>query len=123
MRGMFIMLLAAITLGAGGVFAASITGSTSALGGTGEMTISAPTSSPVYVGWLVDDSNGEVTAAEVTWSPDVSSNYTLLVAVENSTGSLSITNSGTVATVDVVPISPPVSSQAANSSSVTISQD
>ena len=124
MRIVLIALLV-VAMSTAGIYAATAgetVGETASSDCTGTMTISPATSSSASVGWL-RDSNGQVTAAEVTWTPGESSNYNLVVVVDDSTGSLSITTSGTATRTDSVSLSRPVSAEAASALSLAITQD
>ena len=80
-----------------GVYAAGLGGTPTikTLGGTGSTSVSAPTGSTVSVKWT-SDSSGQVTGADVTWTPAANSNYTLVVKAGSTTGSASVTSSGTL---------------------------
>ena len=120
MRKLSIGLVLAMLFATVGIYAASITGSTKTLGGTGEVTVSAPTTS-ASVSWTLN-SSGQVTAADVTWTPAASSNYDIKVIVGSSSGSTSVTNSGTVARTDAVTISPAVGADAVSTANVLINE-
>ena len=79
-----------------GVYAAGLGGTPTikTLGGTGSTSVSAPTGSTVSVKWT-SDSSGQVTGADVTWTPAADSNYTIVVKAGSTTGSATVTGSGT----------------------------
>ena len=83
--------------------------------------ITSPTGTAVTVGWKLNGA-GQVTAAEVRWVPDKNGDYTLVVIIEGSTGSLSITDSGTSTRTDTVPIMPKVDPEVASSASLCINE-
>ena len=93
MRTLLMVLMIAGLMSTVGVYAASLGSSSSTtIGGTGDLTVSAPTSSGVVVKWTTD-TNGDVTGADVTWTPITSLVYTLRVTAKDSS---SVTlNSGT----------------------------
>lgn len=79
-----------------GVYAAGLGGTPTikTLGGTGSTSVSSPTGSTVTVKWT-SNSSGQVTGADVTWTPAANSNYTIVVKAGSTTGSASVTSSGT----------------------------
>jgi hypothetical protein len=87
-----------------GVYAASVTGTSKTLGGTGSVTVSAPASAATAK--YNTDSSGNVTSVDVTWTPGANSNYLIKVDVNSgaSTGSLSVTGSGTLQRTDTVTV-------------------
>ena len=118
MRKFSIGLVIAVLFATVGIYAASITGSTKTLGGTGDVAVSAPASA-VTTAYTVDSSN-QVTAVDVTWTPAANSNYTIKVKMGSSTGSASISTSGTVQRTDAVTISPVVAADAVTTVNVSI---
>ena len=83
--------------------------------------ITSPTGTAVTVGWKLNGA-GQVTAAEVRWAPDKNGDYTLVVTVEGSTGSRTITDSGTSTRTDTVLIMPKVDPEVASSASLCINE-
>ena len=93
MRTLLMVLMIAGLMSTVGVYAASLgSSSTGTIGGTGDLSVSAPTSAGVTVAWTTD-TNGDVTGADVTWTPAVSLIYTIRVTAKDS--SLVTLNSGT----------------------------
>ena len=121
MRKMAIVLMMAILFATVGIYAASVTGSTKTLGGTGSVTVSAPATSAA-VSWTVDAS-GDVTAATVAWTPASAGDYTLKVQVGASTGTFSCTVCGTSARTDSVTISPVLAADSVSAATVVIIED
>ena len=121
MRKMSIVLMMAILFATVGIYAASVTGSTKTLGGTGSVTVSAPATSAA-VSWTVD-SSGDVTAATVAWTPASAGDYTLKVQVGASTGTFSCTTCGTSARTDSVTISPVLAADSVSAATVVIIED
>ena len=94
MRTILMVLMIAGLMSTVGVYAASLGSSTTGtVGGTGSVTVSAPTSGGVTVAWTTDG-NGDVTGADVTWTPAVSKIYTLRVTTKDSVPA--VLSSGTV---------------------------
>ena len=120
MRRVTIGLVVVVLVATVGIYAASITGSTKTLGGTGDVTVGAP-STTVSTAYTLDASNN-VSAVDVTWTPGANSNYTIKVAVGASTGSASISSSGTVQRTDAVTISPVVAADAVSTVNVVITE-
>ena len=121
MRKMSIVLMMAILFATVGIYAASVTGTTKTLGGTGSVTFSAPATSAA-VSWTVD-STGNVTAATVAWTPASLGDYTLKVTVGSSTGTFSCTTCGSSARTDSVSISPTLAADSVSAASVIIIED
>ncbi|MCH8086539.1 MAG: hypothetical protein IIC81_01670 [Chloroflexi bacterium] len=121
MRKMSIVLMMAILFATVGIYAASVTGSTKTLGGTGSVTVSAPATSAA-VSWTVDAS-GDVTAVTVAWTPGLAGDYTLNVTVDASSGTFSCTTCGTSPRSDSVTISPVVPADTVTAASVQIFED
>ena len=115
------VLMMAILFATVGIYAASVTGTTKTLGGTGSVTVSAPATS-ASVSWTVD-SSGDVTAGIVDWTPASEGDYTLKVQVGASTGTFSCTTCGTSARSDSVSISPVISADSVSGATVTIIED
>ena len=83
------------------IYAASISGTSKRLGGTGDVTVTGPTSAAgaVLSTWNLD-SAGKVDTVVVSWTPSVSSNYSVYVLLKSSTTTLGsgqavVSNSGT----------------------------
>ena len=96
MRTILMVLMIVGLMSTVGVYAAGLGGSPTikTLGGTGSTSVSSPTGSTVTVKWT-SNASGQVTGADVTWTPSVSSNYTVIVKAGSTTGSASVTSSGT----------------------------
>ena len=82
MRNLSIVMLVAILMTSVGVYAASISGTSKTIGGTGTVTVSAPASAVTAKYNL--DSAGKVASVDVTWTPTVSLNYTIDVQAGTS---------------------------------------
>ncbi|MBI2936079.1 MAG: hypothetical protein HYY31_04650 [Chloroflexi bacterium] len=121
MRTLLLMLLAAAMMATVGIYAASITGSTKTLGGTGSVAVSAPAST-TSVSWTTN-SSGQVTGGTVTWTPSANANYTVRLSAGGQTGTASITSSGTTQRNDAVTLGSAVEADAVSSATVVISQD
>ena len=121
MRKMSIVLMMAILFATVGIYAASVSGSTKTLGGTGSVTVGAPAVSAA-VSWTVDG-NGDVTAAIVDWTPAALGDYTLNVTVGASSGTFSCTTCGSGGRSDSVSISPVVAADAVSGATVVIIED
>lgn len=121
MRKMSIVLMMAILFATVGIYAASVTGSTKTIGGTGSVTVSAPATS-ASISWTVD-SGGDITAAVVAWTPGLAGDYTLNVTVDASSGTFSCTVCGTSPRSDSVTISPVVAAITVTAASVQIFED
>ena len=121
MRKMSIVLMMAILFATVGIYAASVTGTTKTLGGTGSVTVSAPASAAA-ISWTVD-SSGDVTAAVVDWTPASEGDYTLNVTVGAGSGTFSCTTCGTTPRSDSVSISPVVAADAVSGATVVIIED
>ena len=107
MRTILMVLMIVGLMSTVGVYAAGLGGTPTikTLGGTGSTSVSAPTGSTVTVKWT-SNSSGQVTGADVTWTPSVSSNYTVIVKAGSTTGSASVTGSGTTQIITSVTLSP-----------------
>ena len=79
MRKIMIVMLAALMLMTTGAYAASMSGTAKLLGGTGNLTVGAPSNNAVLGFGL--DSSGDVEAAKVTWSPTSSGDYAIVVTI------------------------------------------
>ena len=94
MRTILMVLMIAGLMSTVGVYAASLGSSTTGkVGGTGDVAVTAPTSGGVSVAWTTDG-NGDVTGADVTWTPAVSLVYTIRVTAKD--GVPAALNSGTL---------------------------
>lgn len=104
MRTILMVLMIAGLMSTVGVYAATLGSSTTGtVGGTGSVTVSAPTSTGVTVAWTTDG-NGDVTGADVTWDPAVSLIYTIRVTTKNSVPA--VLSSGTLTLASVSGIDP-----------------
>ncbi len=103
MRTIFMSMLVAALMATVGVYAASITGSTKTLGGTGSVTVTAPATTAAA---KFNVSGGNVATVDVTWTPASNDNYTISVDINagTSTGSLGVTSSGTSPRTDTVTV-------------------
>ena len=102
MRTLLMVLMIAGLMSTVGVYAADLgTATINTVGGTGSETVSAPTSGGVVVKWTTDAS-GQITGADVTWTPGADANYSMKVKAGSTTGSATITSSGTVSRTDSV---------------------
>ena len=121
MRTIFMAMLVAALMATVGVYAASITGSTKTLGGTGSVTVTAPSTTAAA---KFNVSGGNVATVDVTWTPAASSNYTISVDLNagTSTGSLGITTSGTVQRTDTVTVAS-IAASAVTSVDLVIAED
>jgi hypothetical protein len=97
MRTILMVLMIVGLMSTVGVYAAGLGGSPTikTLGGTGSTAVSAPTGSAVTVKWT-SNASGQVTGADVTWTPATNSNYTIVVKAGSTTGSNTVTSSGTI---------------------------
>ena len=95
MRTILMVLMIAGLMSTVGVYAAGLGGTptTKSLGGASG-TVSAPTATAVDVSWVLDAA-GDVIRADVLWDPAVSANYTVTVTAGATTGSQTVTASGT----------------------------
>ena len=107
MRTILMVLMIVGLMSTVGVYAAGLGGSPTikTLGGTGSTSVSSPTGSTVTVKWT-SNASGQVTGADVTWTPSVSSNYTVIVKAGSTTGSATVTTSGTTEITTSVTLSP-----------------
>lgn len=121
MRTLTMVLMVAALMSTVGVYAASVTGASKALGGTGDVTVSAPTASTVTVSYTTD-ANGDVTAADVSWTPSAITTYEVKVKIGTTTGTLSVTTTDLLGRTDTVSISPAVPTENITISEVTINQ-
>ena len=85
MRTLIMVLMIVGLMSTVGVYAASVTGTTATVGGTGDMTISSPTSS-VDVDWTFDASN-DVSGGIVNWTTGAAGSHTVKVTVGSSSAS------------------------------------
>ena len=123
MRTLLVALMIAGLMSTVGIYAASLTGTSKTIGGTGSVTVSQPAAAASVELVLTA---GNVTGAEVTWTPAAAGAYTLYVDINTgfSTGSLSIPVSGTIERVaDLVALSPSIEPDAVTSVEVVISED
>ncbi len=78
-----------------------VTSAVKRLGSSGAEAVSGPTSATAVVTWQTFNNSGQVTVAKVTWTPASNANYVVSVFVLNSSGtvlssgSASVTGSGT----------------------------
>ena len=121
MRKIAIGVLLAILVMTAGVYAASMSGTTKRLGGTGSTTVDAP-SAAATLGWGLN-STGDVITGDVSWTPVADSDYTILVRVGGVTGTGAITTSGTSFRTDSITKSPSVASDSITAAIVVISED
>lgn len=115
---LFLVVASLVTLEA---FAANMTGTTRRIGGTGNVAVDAPTLSAT-VAWTTNAS-GQVTGADVTWTPSSNADYTIRVVVGSSTGTASVVSSGVVSRTDSVTISPAVEADSVTQAKVVIFQN
>ena len=126
MRTLFIVLFI-LALSAVGVYAASEDPEVSAAlgeenwGCTGSTAVNPPTSSPVTVGWEMNKS-GEVTAAQVYWTPRDYGEYTLSVNLVAGSGSIHISEAGTSSRIDSVSFPSPIPASLVKFSSISVAQ-
>ncbi|PKB83943.1 MAG: hypothetical protein BZY88_01140 [SAR202 cluster bacterium Io17-Chloro-G9] len=126
MRTVFIVLII-VALSAVGVYATSDEPEASAAlgedtwGCTGSTAVNPPTSSPVTVGWEMNKS-GEVTAAQVHWTPSDYGEYTLSVNLVAGSGSLHISEAGASPRIDSVPFPSPIPASVVELSSISVAQ-
>ena len=121
MRNILIVLVMMGLMTTVGIYAASITGTTKTLGGTGSVTVTAPATAATVK--LNTDANGNVTGGDVTWTPAANSAYTIKLVVGSSNGSLVVASSGTVSRTDTVAISPNVAPDAVTAAEAIISEN
>ena len=92
------ILLAVVATAA---YSAGMSSTIRRLGGTGGMTVSGPTSATASVTWQTFNTTSGITVSRVTWTPSVNGNYTVSVYALNgsgtvlSSGSVTVTGSGT----------------------------
>ena len=126
MRTLFIVLII-VAMSAVGVYAASEDPGVSAAlgedtwGCTGSTAVNPPTTSPVTVGWEMNDS-GVVTAAQVHWTPSDYGEYTLSVNLTAGSGLLHISEAGTSPRIDSVPFQAPIPASIVEVSSISVAQ-
>ena len=120
------MLLAVVATAA---YSAGMSSTVRRLGGTGGMTVSAPTSATVSAVWQTFNTSGSATVSRVTWTPSVSGNYTVSVYVLNgasaviASGSATVTGSGTSQRNDDATLGTPASIANIASVKVRIAQN
>jgi hypothetical protein len=106
-----------------GIYAASMTGSSNRLGGTGSVTVSSPTSSASVTYTIT---SGSVTAAAVTWTPLAVGTYSVQVIIGSSSGTTTGVVIGApdvgVSRITSVTISPSVPQGSVTSVTVVINQ-
>lgn len=92
------------------IYAASIpSASAKKLGGTGTVTVAAPSSNADLTSWALNAS-GNVDTVVVTWTPVASADYSIQALLKNSggtvigSGTLAVTSSGTAQRNDTVDI-------------------
>ena len=92
-----------------GVYAATFPGgqTVKTLGGTSSQTVDAPTTDSVDTSWTLDD--GDVSAANVSWTPTATGTYDIHVTIEATTySSLGVAGTAATAQTDAVTVSPAV---------------
>jgi hypothetical protein len=107
-----------------GVYAAGLGGSPTikTLGGTGSQTVSAPVGAAVSVAWT-QDAVGDVTGADVTWTPLVNTAYTIYVDASGNGATVAVPTSGTVSRTDTATFGSAVSPDLVLLAEVIISED
>ena len=80
MRTIFMLMMLVGLMSTVGVYAAGLGGSPTikTVGGTGTITIGAPTDSAITLDW--NFTNDQVTSVDVSWTPNATSNYDLTVS-------------------------------------------
>lgn len=106
MKTIFMFMMLVGLMSTVGVYAAGLGGSPTikTVGGTGTVTVAAPTSSAITLDWNFTDS--QVTGVDVTWTPNATGTYDITVDAGGTLGTLSAV-AGTNATpqTDTVPMS------------------
>ena len=126
MRAIVIVLLF-VALSAVGVYAASEEPAESAgmasgdWGCTGNLAVNPPSSTPVTVSWRLNE-DGMVASARLDWTPSTYGEYSLAVNLGSGSGSLHISEAGSIFRTDVIDVYPPVSARSADLARVSIAQ-
>ncbi len=81
-------LVIAVTVSTMTIYAASISGTSTRLGGTGEVSVSSPTSATAVLSTWNLDSSGKVDTVVVSWTPAINSNYSVFVFLKSATTTL-----------------------------------
>jgi hypothetical protein len=106
-----------------GIYAASMTGSTQRLGGTGSVTVSAPSTTASAAYTLT---SGQVTSVSVTWTPTATGTYSVTATMGGSTGTTTGVVIGApdvgVSRTTSVTISPALNADLATAITVVINQ-
>ena len=103
MRTIFMLMMLVGVMSTVGVYAAGLGGARTikTVGGTGTITIGAPTDSAITLDW--NFTGDQVTSVDVSWTPNASSNYDLTVsaggAVQTLTAVAGVSGTPQVATV------------------------
>ena len=101
-----------------GVYSMSIVDEPGVLGGGGSSDKDTSSSEgEISLTWTLSD--GQVTGADVTWTPSSSEEYTVTVAVGDSVGWTIVTSSGKLERTDTVTISPAVDARFVTTAKVT----
>ena len=93
-------IVVALLVSTASIYAAGIGGTAKKLGGTGNITVAAPSTNADVTSWVLD-SSGNVDSVVVTWTPVASANYSIQALLKNSggtvigSGTLAVTSSGT----------------------------
>jgi hypothetical protein len=110
-------------------YSAGMSSTVRRLGGTGGMSVAAPTSATASATWQTFNTSGSATVSRVTWTPTVSGNYTVSVYVLNgagtviASGSASVVGSGTSQRNDDVTLGTPAAIASVASVKVRIAQN
>ena len=88
MRTIFMLMMLVGLMSTVGVYAAGLGGAPTikTVGGTGTITIGAPTDSAITLDW--NFTNDQVTSVDVSWTPNATSNYDLTVSAGGTVKSL-----------------------------------
>ena len=124
MKTLIMTLMIAGLMSTVGIYAATFSGGTTTktLGGSGTVTVGAPTSSAISVEWTA--TGNSVTGAVVSWTPAASSDYTVTLDAGGQTGSFNTgASSGTTLRADSITLGAAVNADLVVDSVVTIEEN
>ncbi len=123
-----VVVVLVITVVISAAYALNVSGQTKRLGGTGSVTVSAPTSATIEATPYTFDSSGNITHYRVTWTPVANLNYVVTVILRNgpstvvTDGETTINGAGTVSRNDDIFLNDAVAPTAYTNVSVVIKQ-
>ena len=106
MKTLVMVMMIAGLMSTVGVYAAGLGGAPTikTVGGTGSVSVSAPTSAAVAMDWN-QDAAGDITSVDVTWTPDTATTYDITVTAGATVGTLTTPTTGTISRTDTVTMS------------------